>query len=424
MQPRPWQVGADLQTTLSLPGVLLTLDLATHPTDSWAALATVVWSGNQDPDRVMVSVFHPDTHTWGVARQVDLGPAQIGRYSRTVAIGITGDSTIHVVWAMSDPDFRDGDPPAGVWASQSHDYGVQWSVPQRIASDCRRVNDLVANADGQLAVLLTCDAGRQGQPVVVLGNAQGWQPPERLDLPVWLYSEGQLLLYGQGDAATLVGLMLAERQQQSVAYLFRRRLVSGDPWELRARPIILPQQQPTGLRMWYPHGLVFPRPDQPDQVGLIFSWSSADDDIAGIYALTSLDGGRSWGPVEPVVYQGQTRARMLFAPLAYDPRADRLVVIWSCCADTRWQVAPSTHYARWSRPGSGLWWPPDSADSPLVLGARVAAESVTAQAANSQQTWLAWIEQQQQIQVRSVALNQIIPADQYLSPTGLSRRLK
>lgn len=37
MEPRPWQGGSDQQNTLFLPSTILTIDLATHPTESWAA---------------------------------------------------------------------------------------------------------------------------------------------------------------------------------------------------------------------------------------------------------------------------------------------------------------------------------------------------------------------------------------------------
>jgi hypothetical protein len=133
--------------------------------------------------------------------------------------------------------------------------------------------------------------------------------------------------------------------------------------------------------------------------------------------LTSLDAGASWGEVEEIVYLGQTRSKTLFAPVAYDPAADRLVTIFTCCSDTRWEVAPATHYARWSVPGSGQWWQPGQHDDPLVLGSQVAGETVAVQSANSRQVWLAWVEQQQRIMVRSLELNQVIPSDQYPTAT-------
>ncbi len=104
----------------------------------------MVWSGNRDSERAFVSVYHPQCRVWSPAHQVDSGPAQLGRYSRTVAVAISGDRTVHALWGMSDPDFRDNDPPSGIWAGSSTDFGTSWSLPQRTASDCRRVNDRAA----------------------------------------------------------------------------------------------------------------------------------------------------------------------------------------------------------------------------------------------------------------------------------------
>jgi hypothetical protein len=148
----------------------------------------------------------------------------------------------------------------------------------------------------------------------------------------------------------------------------------------------------------------------------VLSWASLDADRPGLFAMTSLDAGRSWGEVEAIHTPPADQAT-LFAPLAYDPVADRLVAIWTCCADARWDVVPSTHYARWSVPDSGVWLPAASNDPPLALGSRVAAQTVAAQPANSRRTWLAWVEQQQRIEVRSLALNQLIPVDQYPAAT-------
>jgi hypothetical protein len=118
---------------------VLALDLAVHPTEGWPAVGAVVWSGTSDPERVMVSVYNPVARRWSIARQVDLGPSQIGRYSRTVAMAVSSDREVHAVWGLSDPDFADGDPPMGVWASSSADFGERWSEPIRVTEGCRRV---------------------------------------------------------------------------------------------------------------------------------------------------------------------------------------------------------------------------------------------------------------------------------------------
>jgi hypothetical protein len=411
------------QTTLQLPTKVLTIDLAVHPGEGWPAVASVVWSGNEDPDRVVVSVLHPATQQWSSVRQVDLGPARIGRYQRTVAVAISPDRVVSVVWAMSDPDFRDNDPPAGMWLARSHDFGQSWSAPEWVGSDCPRVNDLVALPDGQLVVQAICSAGpRVGVPTYFTRLADGqWAAPERLPIPVWLYSEGSLVVSGHGAAAQLVGVVLAGQQGQAVAYLNQRRLAGGT-WQTTTRA--LPLALDAGERMWSVRGIAYDRP-QPagtTQAAISFTWTGADAP-QGVYALTSLDGGTQWGPIEPIMLRGRDGARLLFASTAYDPLADRLVTFFTCCADASWEWVETTHYARWSAPGSGIWASPGGEDSrqlvPLALGARAAAQTVTAQASGSSRVWLAWIDTLQQVVVRSLPLNQLIPVQEYPTTTPI-----
>lgn len=414
MEPRPWQAGSDEQETLKLPGFVLNLDLATHPTENWPVVGTAVWSGNDDPDRIFVNVYHPQTSTWSPARQVDTGVSQIGRYTRTVAVGVTGDGAVHAVWGMSDPDFRDNDPPSGVWASSSTDYGTSWSEPQRIADDCRRVNDIATTVDGFLVVMLIChDGPRATQPAMVIRLPDGtWLAPERLPIPAWYFSEGSVVIVGTGAEARAVGLLFAGASVPT-GFLVERRLVGDEPWSIRRLSVDTPGVTP-GLRMWHVRGLAYTRPGAATQA-ITFTWTDAASPSAA-YALTSLDEGYSWGPVEVVVSHGGPGG-IAFAAPAYDPAADRLAAVWTCCGADRAGADGTTHFARWSEPGSGRWRSPaprqDDPMVPLILGARAAHDTVSAQAANSRSFWLAWVEQQQTVEVRSLDLNQVIPVSEY-----------
>ncbi|MFV9505962.1 MAG: hypothetical protein AB4911_15530 [Oscillochloridaceae bacterium umkhey_bin13] len=412
-----WHGGADQQTTLALPGTILDLDLATHPTAHWPVVAAAVWSGTNDPDRIMVAVHRPERGTWGPARQVDLGPAMIGRYTRTVAVGVTGDGVVHAIWGMSDPDFRDNDPPAGVWTSASADGGEQWSAPQRIATDCRRANDLAATTDGTLIALLVCHAGPNVmQPALVVRTSAGvWLPPERVPVPAWAFSEGSVLIVGEGTSARVVALIFAG-VDRPVGFLISRPLLSTGPWEIHQVAVDPPGVVP-GLRMWHVRGLVAARSGYADPL-VMFTWTDADG--AAAYALSSLDGGRHWGPIEVLVHRPADR--ITSAAPAYDPAADRLAAIWTCCSDDQWASSGATHYAHWSVPGSGGWHAPAphtaGLPAPLVLGARAAGRTVTAQAANRRSVWVAWVEQQQRVEVRSLELNQLIPPEAYPATSG------
>ncbi len=267
---RPWQTGSGQATTLLLPDAVLALDMAVHPTAGWPAVAAVVWSGTGDPERVMVSVYNPRAARWSIARQVDLGPARIGRYTRTVRVAISGAGRVTAVWGMSDPDFADNDPPLAVWASDSDDVGETWSAPTRVAVGCRRVNDAV-----------------------------------------------------------------------SVGYLLRRLLRGDAPATITRIPLAAPADWAMGSRMWDLRGLAFTRPAGP---GVSFTWTDADGS-GGAYALTSLDGGTSWGALERIAAPFTAGGIFSVAP-AYDPVADRLVAVWTCCAGGVLQAPPATHSAQ------------------------------------------------------------------------------
>lgn len=425
MEPRPWQTGADLQTTLHLPNTVLTVDIATHPTENWPAVASVVWSGTDDSDRVFVSVFDPRSGTWSSARQVDIGPSAIGRYTRTVAIAITGDRVVHAVWGMSDPDFGDNDPPSAIWTSRSANYGETWSAPERIATGCRRVNDVAASSEGTLIVQLVCDDGpRASVAAMVVRQPNGaWSTPERLPVPAWYYSEGAVVIAGEGREAKAVAVLFAGSGVPS-AYFMSRRIADRGDWQVRQKQLAAPSAAPLGVRMWHVRGLAYERSSVgsvPSQV-ITFTWTDAE--FGSAYALTSLDGGTSWGGVERIASSIATGGQIAFVAPAYDPAAGRLAAIWTCCGDDSWEAQGSTHYASWSTPGNPTWQAIDApgqpgAPIPLVLGARSAAETVSAQAHGSRTAWLAWIERQQQVEVRSLDLNQLIPVDQYVpTPTG------
>ena len=405
-EARPWQLGSDRATTLSLPSAVIALDLAVHPTDGWPAVAAVVWSGDDDPERVMLSVYQPHVRRWGSAQQVDLGPARIGRYQRTVAVGISGDGTIHVLWGMSDPNVTTGDPPAGLWASSSEDFGATWATPVRVATACRAVTALAVGVEGTLVAQLICSHGSGQTLAMVTRRADGaWQPPEYLPAPVQSFSEGALLISGEEQIARVTGLLFAEQDGVPFAYLLSRELTGGAAWQLERLALATPAAGLMSGRMWHVHGLSYTRPQGP---ALSFSWSDAETGHA--FLLTSLDGGRHWGAPELIGTPFTGSGRLLDAIIAYDPLNARLVAIWDCCDGGLFSTVATTHYASWSTPGSGLWQrvggdPPMA----LALGSRSVGRSVGAQAANSSLLWLAWIERSRQVEVRSLDLAQIAP---------------
>ncbi len=408
MEPALVLGGSDTTTTMHLPGRQFDVKLAVHPTEGWPALVTMSrFVASTDPMQITARVYNPHTGTWNVAQQVDVGASSAGqdRFGSAV-IGITGDRTVHVVWGSSDEGQQ------RIWTSQSTDFGVSWSEPVVIATGCWQPVDMATSVDNQIAVLLACYPGR---PSVVVRRGNGtWLPQQ------WPGTKGQfgaIRIVGEGSDARAVAVM-SELQDTRQVDILSKRLSDGGAWQVQMRRVPSLPNVPPAL-LWQQEAVLFPRPNSATP-GILVTWPGFEASIA--YALTSLDGGQTWGEVETIVASTQG-ARVNRVVPAYDAAADRLVAIWTCCGNPKEE---SSHYASWSVSGSGLWSPalaPDLANAvPLVLGARAADDMSAAQALNSRTTWLAWVEREHQIEVRSFDLNKVVPVDQYPQPTPTATR--
>lgn len=400
------------KNTLQLPEVVLNIDVAAHPTEGWAAVSAAVWSGNSNPERAFISVLNPHTRTWTPAHQVDVGAAALGRYTRTVQVTIAGDGTVFAAWGMSDPDFRDNDPPSRVWVAESRDYGATWSAPVAIGENCRQVIDAAATLDGWLVVGLGChDGPNRVQPAIATRSPQGEWSLERLPSNIWYFTEGTIAITDEDGArrATVV-FLTGPNGAMAVpprALLFSKALGGSDSWQAASRDIDVPGFE-EGPRTWHARSVVYrPQGASTDSITLLFSdasrWSG--------YALTSQDAGRSWLTPELVAAPLLNAERIAFAAPAYDPVGNRLAAIYTCCVEGGWNnQEPNTHYLRWSTPGSGQWHDvTDGQRVPLILGARTAAQTVTAQSRNAHTVWVAWIEAGNAVEVRSFELATVLP---------------
>jgi hypothetical protein len=402
------------KTTLQLPEVVLNIDVAAHPTEGWAAVSAAVWSGNDNPERVFVSVLNPTTRTWTPAHQVDIGAASLGRYTRTAQVTIAGDGTVFAAWGMSDPDFSDNDPPSRVWVAESHDFGMSWGQPRPIADDCRQVIDAAATLDGWLVIGLGChDGPRRMQPAIATRSPQGDWSLERLPGAIWYFSEGAVAITDDGGAqrATVAfftgpnGAMATPPQ----ALLFSKVLGTSDPWQPAVRAIDVSGVD-EGPRTWHARAVVYrPEGASADSVTLMFSDASQFNG----YALTSQDAGRSWLQPELVVAPLARGEQIAFTTPAYDPASNRLAALYTCCAAGGWNNAEAgTQFLRWSTPGSGVWRDATPGQRvPLVLGARAAGQTVTAQARNARIVWVAWIEGGNAVEVRAFDLATVLPQE-------------
>lgn len=425
MEPRRWLGGSDPHATVQLPGTALDVHLAVHPTQGWPAVAILQrFAEGADPIQAFVRVLNPHTGQWSAAQQVDIGESSNGmdRFGSAL-VGITGDGVVHAVWGGSDAP--PSDPSSGgIWTSASADYGVTWSAPARLLTHCWSALDMATTPSGQIVVLANCwtlvhdDA--QPHAEIRVRDAHGqWLPPERIAVDA---RSGALALAGDGPDLRITALTLPLTDgQRTTAHLLGKYLRDPGPWQVHALPLPSSRADQDVVR-WQVRHLSFTRvlPDQRVTTGLIFTWSDAER--AHAYALTSLDGGLTVGAVSPIVVADPAPAgrapTAVFAAPAYDPVADRLVAIWSCCHDASAQPVPATHYASWSVPGSDRWTMlAGRGPVPGILGARAAHRTATAQAPMSRWTWLAWIEGSNTVLVRSVDLNTLIPVGQYPTPT-------
>ncbi len=414
--------GDALVTAFELP-FIHHVDVAAHPSEGWAAVASVWTDEYHGSDggpsrRIFVRVFNPIARAWGDARQVNPPPAEDGNgYYGGVALAISGDGTVHVGWGGA---FTPGKP---VWYAQSHDYGATWSPPEQIGHDCYSVANMEATLDGQIVVLALCSPPEfLVRPGLIVRRADGtWLPQEEIPIDGrW----GHVVLLGDGPDARAVALM--SNANGDGGLVLRKRLGDAAPWDVRSISLAVPPRlYPATATAYLFRGATFRRPSGQD--GIIFTWSVYGGNA--IHAITSLDGGQSWGPVETVAAypvgsdEDDAPPDHRWSAPAYDARADR-VVIFVVRRDLDGVPWPGngTHYAFWSVPGSGVWTPrqgPDVYDQvvPLISGATSASWTDTAQMANSSFVWLAWVNRWQQLQVRSLDLNLIVPPDQYPLPT-------
>lgn len=389
-----------LETAFALPGRIYQLDLAVHPTENWPAVAVMHRQSLLDePIQLYVRVFDPVSKRWGIAQQVDVGDSSAGRDPNGfIAVAISGDRTVHAVWGASDAD-------GGLWTSASRDFGATWSEPARIATGCTLVADLQATVDGQLVALAMC--GRlPTHPTLLVRRADGqWQQPQQLGIPGRF---GSLVVVGDGPKARAVAFVTGHGDGMStdVGYLISGNLADAR-WQVREVRLDMP-----GNYHFRQQGLAFvrPQPDGTTQTGILFTWKGQYS--ASLYALTSLDAGQTWGPVTPIVGGGRAAGRaakdLAFVAPAYAAPADQLVAVWTCCGDAQ-EIAAATHYASSATPGSTAWHPAGlDAAIPLVLGARSAGDTVTAQAPGAGDVWLAWVERRTAVLVRSVPAAQLV----------------
>ena len=414
--------GNDLVTALELP-FLHHVDVAVHPSAGWAAVASVWTDDYHGSDggpsrRIFVRVFSPVANTWSPARQVNPPPTEDGNgLYGGVALGITGDGTVHAVWGGA---FTAGKP---VWYTQSRDYGTTWSTPQQIGAGCYSVANMATTLDGQLVVLALCTPATAFavRPGLIVRRADGtWLPQE--DIAVdgrW----GSVVVLGDGPDARAIALLTSANG--SVGHLLQKRLGAAGAWQVRRITLAPPAGLYPASATYYLHrGMTFRRPNGSD--GILFTWSVYGGNA--VHALQSLDGGQSWGSVETIAAYRATPGAGAAAPPpdhrwsapAYDARADRVIVL--LVRTDQDGVVPwpgnGTHHAFWSVPGSGVWTPRQGPAVyeqaiPLVSGATSASYTDAGQMANGSFLWLAWVNRWQQLQVRSLDLDLIIPPEQY-----------
>ncbi|CAA9289242.1 MAG: hypothetical protein AVDCRST_MAG93-3766, partial [uncultured Chloroflexia bacterium] len=211
------------------------------------------------------------------------------------------------------------------------------------------------------------------------------------------------------------------------AWMIEKRLTGDDGWE--THPFMLPPQHDLyapNASFYLLRGLAFRRSDGND--GIIFTWSVRGSNV--VHAIQSEDGGDHWGDVETIAAfapDAEDAPDHRYAVPAYDVRTDRLVVFVVRGDPSVPKPGNGTHYAFWSVPGSGDWHPrqvPGRYDQliPLISGATSASWTDAAQAGNASYVWLAWIDDDRVLRVRSFPFTLVVPADQRSTPTPTGAR--
>jgi hypothetical protein len=285
---------------------------------------------------------------------------------------------------------------------------------------------MATTPSGQIVVLASCRNGQGSstpQSTILIRTEEGrWLAPQTIAVDTW---GGALALAGDRQDLRITVLAIPSPNQSITSgHLIGKYVADPGPWQIRAVPLVPADVADPGFMRWQARRLSFTRllPTGAVSTGLIFTWSDAER--AHAYSITSLDGGLSFGPVVPIVLDDigprdtGAQAPAVFASPAYDPIADRLVALWTCCREALYERVPVTHYASWSVPGSADWTPTIGLQRiPTIIGSRSAHRTATAQAPMSRWAWVAWVEGPNAITIRSFDLNTIIPANQYPTPT-------
>jgi hypothetical protein len=220
-----------------------------------------------------------------------------------------------------------------------------------------------------------------------------WQPPEAIPIPAWYGSDGVLVLLGEGNAMQVVLVTTGGggNSADNTLFLSRRAWDVGN-WQIERRSI-------PSLDEYSADILTHLDAIRIGERGMLVSFAMLGR--SRIYGLTTLNAGESWGDPQVIAQIAGTFPPYL--ALAADPASERAIVFWTCCNDATFIGAEATHYTTWGNPVRGDWHPtPGNLGVPFVTGAIAAADTASAQASNSHQLWLAWVEQVHQVQVRAV----------------------
>ena len=416
------QPAVDGATIMRLPNALLGLDLAVHPVQNWPVVAAIdIPMLNRDPARVYLRAYDPIGRGWGVAQNVDRDGSHPGTKFRSVAVGVTGDGTLHVVWGVTEY------PEQAMFASQSTDHGTTWSVPERIGGSVPMMGvlDMATTLDNQVFVLALQSTGTGVRAVLLHRAADAqWAAPEPIPFAApWYGSGGALVVAADelpGHAPQLVAAVTAGTEGAGGVVEIAQRPLRGGAWTVTPRPVT---GTAGGAWAGVTRGVAYTWTQGAVRAPAVtFTVVMRDDPT--IYALTSRDGGRTWGMAESIARAPSGTTIRSAAP-AYDPVAQSTLAIWTCCTDGLWGNAAATHYASWRALGASAWTPTlDPATFgqrvPLVSGASAAGMSSVAQAANTRVAWLAWVEDGQQVRVRTLRLDQVIPFAAYPTATPLA----
>lgn len=394
----PWRSRSQLsggfepETALALPGKILGLTLAVHPTDGWPAVAAIRWPFPGVGGRELyVRSFDPRAGRFGAPQQLALGASALGSDGfADAALAVRGDGALLAVWGPGDNPQRYGQ----IWSAISTDYGASWGAPTELRAGCKHIAALALDAAWDGALLLICEEGRGTSPVLL--TLRGGAPSDAQTLPIAVpyYAGGAALVCGEGDARSVAALLPLTIAGEAALISAIRRIgregAHGETaWRMRRTPLPAAPggYDATSAVCHTPPGEAAPQID-----ALVASGADA--------LLVAVSGSADALGAPQVIAHGSAGQRITSPSIVYRAASDTLLASWICCAADVF-VADAAGFNGAAKTGGGRW----RALGPLLAGETSASLGALRSAPGRDSGTLAWVERHELAIVRRYTID-------------------